>query len=65
MLSEKQLNKFIKIYEQQFGQKISREAAFELSIRLLRLIQLINKPLTQADLELLSARRRQLNIEDN
>lgn len=40
MVTENDLNEFIKIYEEKFNKKISAEAAQEQAVKLLRLIQI-------------------------
>lgn len=44
-LSDEQINKFQKLWEIHFGEKISRELALEFGIKLVRLMQIIYKPI--------------------
>jgi hypothetical protein len=44
MLSEEQIKAYRAIYKNHFGKEISREEAYEQGIRLIRLIELIFKP---------------------
>lgn len=58
MLSDEQITKFQTLYKNRFGKEISREEAFEQGVKLLRLVELIYKPMTEKDLELLKQRRQ-------
>ena len=57
-LTEEQITKFQTLYKKHFDEEISRERAHEELIPLVRLIQLIYKPMTKADYERLQERRR-------
>lgn len=48
-LSDEQINKFQKLWETHFGEKISRELALELGINLVRLMQLTYKPIKKTN----------------
>ena len=58
-LTEKQVQKYKEIYKEVFGRDISKEKALEESTKLLRLVQLIYKPMTQEEFEALELRRKQ------
>jgi len=58
MLSDEQIKKFQTLYKNRFGKEISREDALEQGVKLIRLMELIYKPMTEKDLELLRARRQ-------
>jgi hypothetical protein len=58
MLSDKQIKKFQTLYKNRFGKEISREDALEQGVKLIRLMELIYKPMTEKDLELLRTRRQ-------
>ena len=58
-LTEEDITKFQRLYKKHFGEEISREQAHEEGIKLVRLMQLIYKPMTKADYEKLLKRRRQ------
>lgn len=45
MLSEEMVLKFQKLYKEKFGEEISKEEAYEQGIKLLKLIQVIYRPL--------------------
>jgi len=58
MLSDEQIKKFQTLYKNRFGKEISREDALEQGVKPIRLMELIYKPMTEKDLELLRARRQ-------
>jgi hypothetical protein len=49
MLSDKQITKFQNIYKDYYGKEISREEAYEQGVKLLRLIELIYRPMTKKE----------------
>lgn len=49
MLSDEQIIKFQTLYRNRFGKDISRDKALEKGIKLLRLIEIIYKPMTKDD----------------
>lgn len=51
MLSGEQITKFQKIYKEQFGKEISRKDALEQGIKLVRLMEIIYKPITKEEYE--------------
>jgi len=59
MLSDEQITKFQMLYKKHFGKEISREEALEKGIKLIRLVELIYKPMTEAEYQKLQERRRQ------
>lgn len=46
-LSNEHITQFQELYKEQFGENISKEEAQEQGIKLLRLVQLTYKPMTQ------------------
>jgi hypothetical protein len=46
-LSEEQINEFQRIYKNYYGKEISRDEAYEQGVKLIRLIELIYKPMTK------------------
>jgi len=58
MLSEKQITKFQTLYKNRFDVEISREEAYEKGVKLIRLIELVYKPITKKDYQELQKRRR-------
>jgi len=59
MLSDKQIIKFQTLYKNHFGKEISREEAYEQGAKLIRLIELIYKPMAEAEYKKLQERRRE------
>ena len=61
MLSDEQITKFQTLYKKRFGKEISREEAYEKGVKLTRLVQLIYKPMTVEEYEMLQKRRKETN----
>ena len=59
MLSNKQIAKFQTLYKKRFSKEISREEAYEKGVKLIRLIELIYKPMTETEYQQLQKRRRE------
>jgi hypothetical protein len=59
MLSEEQITKFQTLYRNRFGKEISREEAYEKGTKLIRLVELIYKPMTKNDYKRLQKRRKE------
>jgi hypothetical protein len=59
ILSDKKIADFQAIYKARFGKEISREVAIEKGIKLLRLIEIIYKPMTKKEYQQLQERRKQ------
>jgi len=59
MLSDEQIIKFQTLHKKRFGKEISREEAYEKGTKLIRLIELIYKPMTEAEYQQLQERRRE------
>lgn len=59
MLSHEQIKKFQTLYKNRFGKEISREEAYEQGVKLIRLVELIYKPMTEAEYKQLQERRRE------
>ena len=57
MLGEEQITKFQTLYKNRFGKAISREEAYENGVKLIRLMELIYKPMTTAEYQQLQERR--------
>lgn len=57
MLSNKQITKYQMLYKDRFGKEISREEAYEQGVKLIRLIELIYKPMTQEEYDQLQKRK--------
>ncbi len=58
MLSHEQITKFQMLYKNRFGKEISREDAYEKGTKLFRLVELVYKPMTEAEYKRLQERRR-------
>ncbi len=52
MISNEQLTKFRELYKKHFGEEISIEEAYQSAAKLLRLVELIYKPMTQEEFKL-------------
>jgi hypothetical protein len=59
MLSEKQIRQYQMLYKNRFGRKISREEAYEQGAKLMRLVELIYRPMTETEYRQLQKRRRE------
>ena len=59
MLSDEQITKFQTLYKNRFGREISREEAYEKGAKLIRLVELIYKPMTEAEYKQLQKRREE------
>ena len=57
-LTEDDITKFQALYKKHFGQEISREQAHSEGVKLVRLMQLIYKPITKVDYERLHGQNR-------
>ena len=60
-LTPEQVAKFQAIYKAKFGYEINSEQAYEQGIKLIRLVQIIYKPMTQSELALIIKRQNRLN----
>lgn len=59
MISDEQIKKFQAIYKARFSKYISREEALEQGTRLLRLVELVYKPMTEDELKTVQKRRKE------
>ena len=59
MLTNEQVSEVQRIYKDRFGKDISKEAALEKGIKLLRLVEIIYKPMTEEQFEKLQKRRKE------
>lgn len=60
MLSEEKVKSYQALYKSRFGKEISYEEAYEQGTKLLRLIELIYKPMTKVEYQELQERREQI-----
>ena len=58
-LDNEQITKFQTLYKSRFGKEIGREEAYEKGIKLMRLVEITYKPMTEAEYQKLQERRRQ------
>ena len=59
MLADKDIKSFMEIYKNRFGKELSREEAFEKATSLLRMVELIYKPMTEQEYINLQKRRKE------
>ena len=59
MLSDEQITKYQSLHKARFGKEISREEAYEKGAKLIRLLELIYKPMTEAEYQQLQERRQE------
>ncbi|MGD0328114.1 MAG: hypothetical protein ABSB00_00145 [Minisyncoccia bacterium] len=59
MLSDEQITKYQTLHKNRFGNEISREEAYEKGAKLIRLVELIYKPMTENEYQKLQERRRE------
>ena len=58
-LDNEQITKFQTLYKSRFGKEISREEAYEKGVKLMRLVEITYKPMTEAEYQQLQERRGQ------
>ncbi len=58
MLSHEQITNFQALYKNRFGREISREEAYEKGAKLIRLVEIIYKPMTETEYQHVQERRR-------
>lgn len=52
MISSEQITKFQELYKRHFGKELSTEEAYQSAAKLLRLVEIIYKPMTQEEFEM-------------
>jgi len=62
MISKEHLERFKVLYKNRFGVEISDQEALEKGTSLIRLMELIYKPMTQEEYDLVQKRRKELGI---
>ena len=66
MLSDEMIAQYQALVKKRFNREISREEAIESATKLLRLVELTYKPMTEAEYQQLQERRRQTgDLEPN
>lgn len=58
MLSDEQITKFQTLYKSRFGKEISREEAYEQGAKLIRLIEIVFRPMTETEYQQVQEDRR-------
>ncbi len=64
MLSDEMITKYQELIKKRFNREISREEALEQGTKLLRLVELVYKPMTEDELKLVQKRRRETGYYD-
>lgn len=59
MMSDEMITQYQELIKKRFNREISREEALENGTKLLRLVKLIYKPMTEAEYRQLQERRRE------
>jgi hypothetical protein len=59
MISKEQLEEFKKIYKKEFGKDISDKEALESATKLMRLVEIVYKPMTQEEYDKVQKRREE------
>ncbi|MDL1953048.1 hypothetical protein FBR07_02610 [Candidatus Uhrbacteria bacterium UHB] len=57
-MSDDDIRKFQYIYRERFGKEISKQDAYEQGIKLLRLLAVVYKPMTQKEFDFIQERRK-------
>lgn len=50
-ITDTQLNKFIELYQKEFGVELDRESAYQKGLQVLQMMKSIYKPITKNDYE--------------
>lgn len=58
MLTDEQIKKFQALYKERFGREIGKEAAYEQGVKLVRLMSVIYKPMTQEEFDAIQKHRQ-------
>lgn len=61
MLEDKDIKNFMELYQTRFGKDITKEEAAEKEAKLVRLVELIYKPMTKSEFKILQKRRKETN----
>jgi len=56
MISDPEIISFQQLYKKHFGKDISREEALEIGIKLIRLVELTYKPMTEEEFKKIQSR---------
>jgi hypothetical protein len=63
-LTDENIASFQEIYKNKFGKEISREDAYEKASKLVRLMQIVYKPMTKEEFETTKKRQEELLSKD-
>ena len=58
VLSDKNISDFQELYRKHFGKEIGKQEAYEKGIKLVRLMSLVYKPISQSQLDRIEALRK-------
>ena len=59
MLTDQQITRFQVLWKEHFGKEISREEALEKGIKLMRLVEIVYKPITQEEFDAVQIDRKE------
>jgi len=62
IFTEAQLDKFKALYKKHFNEELSQQDAYDKAVKLVRMMQIVYKPITQAQYDQVMARRRELAL---
>jgi len=62
MLSDEQITKYQELVKKRFNREISREEALESGAKLLRLVELVYKPMTETEYKMVQKRRKETGL---
>jgi hypothetical protein len=62
MFTETQLTKFKALYKKHFGEELSPEDAYEKATKLIRMMQIVYKPITKTQYQQVMEDKRQLGL---
>ena len=63
MVSEEGIKKFQTLYKKHFGKEISMEDAYQSAAKLIRLVEIIYKPMTKREMEIVLLRQAKITKE--
>jgi hypothetical protein len=62
MLSDERIAKFQALYKKHFSQELTKEDAYEKAVKLIRMVQLVYKPITEKEYQEWQERRKSKEI---
>jgi hypothetical protein len=65
VLTDEQIKQFQELYQVHFGEEMGHAEAMEKGVQLVRLMQLVYRRMTPADLERVRTRRKQIGLGGN